>query len=459
MLARQTALNTWEEREDFAIRLAEIPRFIDENLALLRSGLDVGYRIPRVLLPRIISQLDGHLADGEGLAATVDQRLAPAISGTPAERAAEQRGRIGGVVAGLVLPALRQVRECFATLGETALTDQVGLCFQPGGREFYRFKIRQQVSIDMDPEAIHAMGLEEVARIQAELDALLEEMGRPGDRAAVAAELDRIIAGSGEDLLTRVRAFAKQVDGVIPRLFRRLPAITYAVEPMSRTASEGMPPALAQPSPADRSMPGVFWLTALPEKCPLHLIVPLTLHEAWPGHLMQFAIAHQLAHLPAFRRFGWTQYNGYVEGWALYCERLGYEFGFYRAPSDRFGLLSFELWRAARLVVDTGLHWKGWDRDEAIDYLASHTFLPKTVVESEVDRYIGMPAQALSYKIGERTISGLRSQAEDALGQRFSLREFHDEILSLGPVSLTVLRERLADWTDTRRSDDARRYA
>lgn len=195
-------------------------------------------------------------------------------------------------------------------------------------------------------------------------------------------------------------------------------------------------------------MPGIFWLTALPEKLPLHLITALTLHEAWPGHLMQMAIANELQHLPEFRRFTWADYNGYVEGWALYCERLDHDLGLYEDPADHFGLLAFALWRAARLVVDTGIHWKGWSREQAIAYLVETSFLPLVTCESEVDRYIGMPAQALSYKIGERTIVELRAEAEAQLGERFSLPDLHDMLLALGPVSLAELRRRARRWMD-----------
>ncbi|HKT53910.1 MAG TPA: DUF885 domain-containing protein, partial [Caulobacteraceae bacterium] len=269
-------------------------------------------------------------------------------------------------------------------------------------------------------------------------------------RAAVAAELEARIAPDAASLLKQVRALAKQIDGLLPRLFGRLPRITYAVEQFTADASAALPPALAQPAPADRATAGVYWLTALPERCPEHLHVPLTLHEAWPGHLMQFALAQEQESLPAFRRHGWSEYNGYVEGWALYCERLGEELGLYRDPADRFGLLSFELWRAARLVVDTGLHWNGWGRDQAIEYMVENTFLPRGTIEAEVDRYIGMPAQALSYKLGERTITALRAEAEAALGDRFALRDFHDELLALGPVSLDALQGHMRRWIEAK---------
>ena len=198
-------------------------------------------------------------------------------------------------------------------------------------------------------------------------------------------------------------------------------------------------------------MPGTYWITALPERCPNHLLVPLGVHEAWPGHLMQFAIANELSHLPAFRRACWTDYNGYIEGWALYCERMGHDLGLYDDPADHFGRLTFDLWRACRLVVDTGLHWLRWDRARAVAFMAENTFMPIATIETEIDRYIGMPAQALSYKIGERAIRALRAEAEDALGERFSLRGFHDTILATGPVTLQVLDYAVRRWIEAER--------
>ncbi|HKP79800.1 MAG TPA: DUF885 family protein [Phenylobacterium sp.] len=449
-LAQTTSLDTFPDRQDFAARLQATPAFIEESVALLRAGLKDGHRIPRVLVPRILAVLDSHLSADDGLAARVARRLAPDVGSMPADRVAEQRQRIAAIVVEEVLPAVAGFRTFMAALGPEALTDDIGLSAQPEGRAYYRYKVRQQTSLELDPDAVHAMGLEEIDRIHAELEDVLATMGRPGERAAVAAELEARTAADAASLLTEVRALAKRVDGLLPRLFGRMPRITYAVEQMTAAASAALPPALAQPSPADRSMPGIYWLTALPERCPRHLLVPLTLHEAWPGHLMQFALANERDDLPAFRRYGWTEYNGYVEGWALYCERLGRDLGLYEDPSDGFGLLSFELWRAARLVVDTGLHWKGWSREAAIQFMVENTFLPTPTIEGEVDRYIGMPAQALSYKVGERAITALRAEAEAALGERFSLRGFHDELLGLGPVSLDTLGAHMRRWIQNR---------
>ncbi|WP_066816909.1 DUF885 family protein [Sphingomonas mali] len=445
MLAQQTPLDTLDDRDDFLARMEAVPAFLTMNLDSLREGFRRGYRLPRVLLPQLVAMLDADLNDSSGLGAVIAARFAPAVAAADAALLDTQRRRAASIVEDAIAPALRAIRDAMTNL-DAELSDEIGLASQPGGRDYYRFKVRQQTSTDLDPDAIHAIGLEEVARIQHELDTVLARMGRTGERAEVAAELEAKTAPDAEMLLTFTRAFAKRVDALLPRLFGRMPRITYGVEPLTVAASASLPPALAQPARADRSMPGIYWLTSLPEKAPLHLIPALTLHEAWPGHLMQFSIAHELEQLPDFRRYTWQDYNGYVEGWALYSERLGYDLGLYDEPADQFGLLSFELWRASRLVVDTGIHWLGWSREQAIDYLEQNSFLPRATCESEVDRYIGMPAQALSYKIGERVIHGLRVDAEAALRESFSLRAFHDMVLSLGPVSLAELDIRARAW-------------
>lgn len=447
MLAQQTPLLTAQAREDFAKRLKAIPQYLRESLGVLQAGVEAGYRVPRVLLPRILQMLDSHLAPS-GLEEKVSKALESPLPGLPVAQTEEQRTRIAQIASDAVVPALRQVRDVFAGFGERELTDNIAVSAQPNGRHFYRYKVRQQTSLDLDPDAVHQLGLDEITRINSEMEAVLVEMGRAGECHKVAEELDARLADDGLALLTYVRAIAKKIDGLLPRLIGRLPRNTYAVEAMTAEASVSQPPALAQPAPADRSMPGIFWLTALPEKCPLHLVIPLTLHEAWPGHLMQLGLAHELSELPEFRRFCWMDYNAYVEGWALYAERLGQDVGLYSQPADQFGLLTFELWRAARLVVDTGIHWKGWSRVQAIDFLRANSFLPLPTIEAEVDRYIGMPAQALSYKVGERTIVELRMLAESALADRFSLRDFHDKILATGPVTLEVLREEVQQWVN-----------
>lgn len=438
-LATGTPLRSKTEAEMFIERLAAIPGYIDDNIELLRLGAAKGYLIPRALLAPVTGLVDAWLAE-DGVAA----RLRQCFAGWPTLAADAH-----AVIDGAAITALARFRTFLVDEAPGLTRDTIGLCDQPGGDAYYAFKIVQQTGSDLSADAIHRIGLDEVTRVRAEIDTIAVALGFEGAASALAAKLESdsaMIEPDAEALLMKTRALAKRIDGTLPALFGCLRRSAYSVEQLSAGASAQLPPALAQPSPADRSMPGIFWLTALPEKLPRHLLIPLTLHEAWPGHLMQFGCAHELDTLPAFRRYGWADYNAYVEGWALYCERLGHDLGLYTSDEDEFGRLTFELWRACRLVVDTGIHAKGWSRAEAIDWFTANSFLAADVIRSEVDRYIGMPAQALSYKIGEIAIRRLRTYAETELGDTFILRDFHDELLGLGPVSLSVLDQHMIKW-------------
>jgi uncharacterized protein (DUF885 family) len=450
LLAQGTPLNGGNDVEDLLARLQAVPVFFDDNIGLLEAGMAEGYRLPRVLLARVKGVLAAHLADS-GLKRTLRGRLAQAPAGVDPSALASLQTRAEAVLGDVVLPALLRFDAFIDANADDLCRDTTSVCDLPGGRDYYLFKVRQQTTTGLSPEEIHQFGVEEVARIHGEVQAVLDSAGFEGSAHAYAEHLDTRVEPNGERLLERARALAKRIDGLLPRIVGRLPRLTYGVESFTPEQSVDLPPALAQPGPPDRSMAGVYWLTALPERCPIHLLAPLGLHEAWPGHLMQFAIANELDHLPAFRRAGWTDYNGYIEGWALYCERLGHDLGLYDDPADHFGRLTFDLWRAGRLVVDTGLHWYGWDRARAVRYMAENTFMPIEAIETEIDRYIGMPAQALSYKVGERAIRAARGEAEANLGARFSLRGFHDAILATGPVPLDVMEAAARRWVEAER--------
>ena len=218
------------------------------------------------------------------------------------------------------------------------------------------------------------------------------------------------------------------------------------IESIPDALSAQLPPAYAQPNPPSGLAAGVFWVTGLPARCPTPMHVPITMHEAWPGHLMHIALLQEMKELPAFRRYGLGNYTAYLEGWAMYCEQLGYDFGLYEDAFARYGQLDMEMWRAVRLVVDSGIHAMGWSRAQAIEFMAAHVTLPTEAVEAEVDRYIGWPGQALAYKVGQLKISELRSRAEKALGGKFDLRGFHDLVLLGGALPLDVLEARVDAW-------------
>jgi uncharacterized protein (DUF885 family) len=307
----------------------------------------------------------------------------------------------------------------------------------PDGKSYYRAKIREFTTLDMDPEAIHKYGVAEVERLHA---AMLEQMhatGFTGDFAQFLHFLrsdPRFYAKTPQELLARAAWIAKVFDGKASTYFGYLPRARFAIKPV--------PDDLAPFYTAGRGGPGVYLLNTydLPSR-PLYNLAALTLHESAPGHAFQIPIAVEHKDQPEFRRHSYI--SAYGEGWALYCEKLGEEMGMYETPYDRFGMLGYQIWRAARLVVDTGVHAQGWTREQAMDYLREYTALPEREIGTEVDRYIAWPGQALSYYLGERAILEGRARAQRALGEHFNIRAFHDAVLELGSVPLPVLTARV----------------
>jgi uncharacterized protein (DUF885 family) len=302
---------------------------------------------------------------------------------------------------------------------------------------------------DAEPDAIHKTGEEEVVRLFELCCEAASDAGFAGDpgrfRQALAADPLQF-APSAQALRERIECLSKQIDGRIPDLFGQVPRTTYGIRSIPEALSVRLPPAYAQPAPADRTAPGIHWVTSLPDRLPAYMHIPLALHEAWPGHLMHVALAQEIPGLPAFRRHGAYRNFASVEGWAVYCESLGHDIGLYDTPARRYGVYESELWRAVRLVVDTGIHWKGWSREQAIAYMVRHLNLPEETLAAEVDRYIGYPAQALAYQIGNLSIRRMRDTASRQLGSRFSLRDFHDCLMAVGPAPLSVLEASVDRW-------------
>ena len=307
----------------------------------------------------------------------------------------------------------------------------------PDGKAYYRAKIREFTTLDREPDAIHSFGESEVARLHEQMLAAMKESGFSGDFQAFLTFLrtdPKFQAKTPEELLMRAAWIAKRFDGKASQYFGLLPRARFAIVPV--------PADLAPFYTAGRGGPGLYLVNTydLPSR-PLYNLTALTLHESAPGHAFQMPLALEHKQQPEFRQH--TYLSAYGEGWALYCERLGLEMGMYETPYDRFGMLNYQIWRAARLVVDTGIHAQGWSRDQAIAYFRQYTALPEHEIETEVDRYIAWPAQALSYYLGETAILEARAKAESALGAHFNLRAFHDTVLELGSVPLPVLTARI----------------
>jgi uncharacterized protein (DUF885 family) len=440
-------LRTVADYDHYLARLAAFPRYFDEQIAALREGLRHGVTVPRVTLEGIergIAPLA--TADAEKSVFWAPFAELPAAFSESERRRLLATGR--SVIRDRVAPAYAgfldfMTREylpgCRQTLAATAL---------PDGEAYYRFLIRRFTTLDLDPEAIHQLGLREVDRLRAEMDGVIRQTGFTGDYAAFLGFLrtdPRFYAQTPEDLLKQAAWIAKRMDGKLPALFGKLPRTPYTVEPVPAHLAPKYTSGRYVAPPLGGTQPGIYWVnTYALDSRPLYNLEALTFHEAVPGHHLQGALAQEQEDLPPFRRFSYI--SAYGEGWGLYSEWLGLEAGFYTDPYSNFGRLTYAMWRACRLVVDTGIHAKGWTRQQAIDYMASHTALPLHEVETETDRYISWPAQALSYKLGELKIRELRARAEKALGERFDVREFHDRVLRDGSVPLPVLEASIGRW-------------
>jgi uncharacterized protein (DUF885 family) len=424
------------EYRRYIARMREIPRYFDEQIVNMRAGLARGFSVPRATLNGRDASVGTFVVDDpvkssfykpfENLPATIPAAVQETL---------RDDGR--AAIAQSVLPAYRKLLAFIRDEYVPKARPTVSAHDLPDGDNFYRAQVRQYTTTDLTPEQIHEIGLKEVARIDAEMRKTMVASGFKGDLPAFLHFLktDPQFYAKTPDQLMGVSAYVvKRVDGKIGTIIGTLPRRRFGIIPV--------PDALAPFYTAGRGGIDNCMMNTydLPTR-PLYNIPALTLHECEPGHATQMAISAEQQALPAFRRN--LYFSGMGEGWGLYSEWLGNELGIYRTPYEKFGQLSYEMWRAARLVIDTGIHRYGWSRQQAIDYLASHTALSSHEVETEVDRYISWPGQALAYKLGELTIRRLRSEAESTLGPKFDERRFHDAILSLGSVPLTVLEDRM----------------
>ncbi len=421
------------EWRNFIGRLKDIPRYFDENIANMERGLARGWSVPRATLDGRDRSIEPYTleTDANPLLATLNS--IPASIPEPARSQLQADGR--RLVLEEVAPAYRELLAYLRGEYLPRARASIAASALPDGRAFYRSQIREYVTRDMDPREIHALGLAEVERITKEMHEVMARAGFKGTLAEFIAFLrsdPRFYARTPQELLAHTAWIAKKIDGQLKHTIGILPRYRFTILPV--------PDDIAPTYTAGRGGLDscVFNTYDLPSR-PLYNLPALTLHECSPGHSFQAALALEAPARPDFRQQ--TYFSGYGEGWALYTEWLGIGMGLYETPYEEFGRLTFEMWRAARLVIDTGLHEYGWTRQQAIDYLASHTALATHDVTTEVDRYISWPGQALSYYIGYRTIRDLRAEAERDLGAAFDQKTFHDTILNLGSVPLPVLEE------------------
>jgi uncharacterized protein (DUF885 family) len=446
-LVNSLRFETIKDYEDWIGRMRNFPRYMDQNIDLMREGIRQHVLLPKVIGEKILTQLNN--MDWQD---PTKHGFYKPFKKMPASFSASDKGRLTTTaqeaIKAEVLPAFQRFRDFLQKEYVPASFEQVGAWQVPDGANAYKYLVRSMTTTTLTPDQVHEIGLQEVKRIRAEMEEAKDKAGFKGTMREFFEFLrtdPKFYAKNEGDLLEYTRALAKDVDPRLIKIFRSFPRLPYGVQPVPREIAPGMPAAYAAPAAPDGSRPGYFYInTYKPETRPEYEITSLILHEAVPGHTFQGGIAIELKDLPKFRRYG--GYSAYQEGWALYCESLGDELGVYDDPYVRFGKLSNEMWRAVRLVVDTGMHQKHWTRQQAIDYFLANVATTEYNATSEVDRYISWPGQALAYKIGELKIKELRERATRELGPGFDLREFHDAVLLNGPLPLTVLEKEVKAW-------------
>lgn len=424
----------------YIARLNDVPHYFDQQIGNMRAGLKRGFSVPRAVL----AGRDGSIAAVAELKDPEQSAFYAPFKKLPARiPAAEQdrlRAEARAAISGSVIPAYAKLlafyRDEYVPQARTTLAAEA----MPGGKDWYRQQIREYTTLDLSPEEIHKIGLDEVARIEAEMRAVIAQTGFKGSFAEFLKFLrtdPQFYAKTPQELLNRAAWISKRVDGEVGKFIGTLPRGRFTIVEV--------PADIAPFWTAGRGGKDTYWLNTynLPSR-PLYNLPALTLHESSPGHSLQQALAEEQGAQPDFRRKNYI--SAYGEGWALYTEKLGKEMGIYETPYEEFGRLTYEMWRACRLVIDTGVHHYGWDRDRAIAYLRDRTALSEHEVETEVDRYISWPAQALSYKLGEIAIVRLRAEAERELGPKFDVRAFHDTVLKQGSVPLPVLEAQVREF-------------
>ncbi len=438
--------------ESLVARMEAVPAAFLQLKGDLRDGLRSGRTVPRVAYDRCVGQFRSFL--GAPVEETSFGRTARNLpKSVPAAARKRLSAELLGVVRSRVVPAYRDFAAFLESEYAGKAREAPGVMSIPGGRETYAFAVRSQTTTDLSPEEIHRVGLEELERNKQEILVIARKHGHAGDLRSWLDGMQRDPRNrlkTREDLLARYRSILKRMDAALPRAFGVLPKTPYRVEAMPAYKEKDAPAAYYYPPSVDGKRPGIFFANLHdPPSWPTYIMETLSFHEAVPGHHFQIAVAQERRSLPSIRRH--SLFTAYVEGWAHYTERLADEMGMYSTDGDRVGMLADQAWRAARLVVDTGLHYFGWPREKAVALLREIKTGPEAETHNEVDRYIVWPGQALAYKVGHRKIAELRDRARAALGAGFDLRAFHDEVLRHGALPLAVLEEVMDRWVASRK--------
>jgi len=425
-------------------RLGDIPRYFSENIFWMEKGIEAGFTQPKVVLEGYEDSITTFIKDTPEQSSFYEPFKENNANVDKAEFESLQQ-QAQKIIQTQVIPAYQDYKTFFTQVYYPAARNEIGVSATQNGEAFYANRAKHYTTTKMSPKEIHQLGLKEVARIRAEMQVIIEQVGFEGGFAKFIEFLrtdPQFYAKTPEELLKEASFIAKKMDAQLPRLFHTLPRTPYGVAPVPDSiAPKYTTGRYVGPSRDDQ--PGYYWVNTYGlDKRPLYVLEALTLHEAVPGHHLQISLNSELENLPSYRQNAYI--SAFGEGWGLYSEWLGLEVGFYQDPYSNFGRLTYEMWRAARLVVDTGMHMFGWSRERAMNFMKDNTALSLHNVKTETDRYISWPAQALSYKIGELTIKRLRKESEESLGEKFDVREFHHQILKNGSVPLSILEQQIA---------------
>jgi len=437
---------TVKDYEDWIARLDQI------DVELAEGGRKAGMMSPKILMERIPNQIAPQLVDDpeESPFYKVFTEMPDTISD---EDQARLRAQARSVIDETVLPAYRELNEYFVDTYLPNSRDTIGLSELPNGNEWYELRARQFTTTQMTPDEIHRIGLDEVARIRGEMQKIIDSLDFGGsfqDFLVFLRTDPQFYYDTPDELYQAYLATSKRIDPELVNLFGTLPRMPYGVKPIPDSIAPDTTTAYYSRPAADGSRAGTYWVNLYkPEVRPKYEIEVLSVHEAMPGHHLQIALQQELGDMPNFRRF--MGFTAFVEGWGLYSESLGPDLGLYKDPYSQFGALTYEMWRAVRLVVDTGMHYKGWTRQQSIDFFKDNAAKTELDIVNEIDRYIGWPGQALAYKIGQLKIKQIRGRAETALGDDFDVRAFHDELLGAGALPLDLLEQRMDAWLERKR--------
>jgi uncharacterized protein (DUF885 family) len=446
-LADNVPLRTRADYESYLARLALYPKQNDAALDITGQAVRGGFVLPCSVLGKFEKSIAGVSAEDPAKSRFYEPFTRPRPADLGFAEWTEMQARARRLVTDALNPAYAKHLAFYRTtyLPRCAKSDSISA--QPGGREYYAFRVRQETTTNLTPDQIHEIGLRESARIRSEMEKVAKAAGFPS-REAFIEELrtnPRYFATSPQQLMAAAALTAKTIDGKMPQYFATLPRLSYGVRPIPAETAEGTTTAYYGQGSPEAGLAGTYWVnTSKLDQRPLWELPALTLHEAVPGHHHQISLQQEVA-LPPFRRY-FSFFTAFTEGWALYAESLGEEMGLYDTPEKKMGQLSYQAWRAARLVVDTGIHAKGWDKAKAVAFMRDNTALTDANIDAEVNRYISWPGQALAYRIGELKIKELRAKAERELGPKFDLRRFHDAVLLQGSVPLDVLEAQVSEW-------------